>query len=73
MQDSLSRSVIGPATLGVFNYLDATTRPSLFRNGEVFTRRKADGSDFGWRGVKLEPREFAVSDACARTAVNTCT
>jgi hypothetical protein len=47
----------------VFNYLDATTRPSLFRNGEVLTRRNADGSDFGWRGVSLEPRELAVSDA----------
>ena len=54
MQDSLARTVSGPGTLGVFNYLDATTRPSLFRNGEVLTRRNADGSDFGWRGVNLE-------------------
>jgi hypothetical protein len=65
MQDSLARTVSGPGTLGVFNYLDATTRPSLFRNGEVLTRRNADGSDFGWRGVNLEPRELAVSDARA--------
>jgi hypothetical protein len=65
MQDSPARTVSPRGTLGVFNYLDATTRPSLFRNGEVLTRRNADGSDFGWRGVNLEPREFAVSDARA--------
>ena len=37
MQDSLARTASGPGTLAVFNYLDATTRPSLFRNGEVLT------------------------------------
>src|SRR5262249_1679061 len=62
MQNSLARTASGLATRGVFNYLDATARPSLFRNGEVLTRRNPDGSDFGWRGVSPEPRELAVSD-----------
>jgi hypothetical protein len=65
MQDRVARTASGHATRGVFNYLDATTRPSLFRNGEVLTRRNAEGSDFGWRGVNLDPREIAVSDARA--------
>jgi hypothetical protein len=65
MEHSIARTVGRPGTRGVFNYLDGTTSPSLFRNGEVLTRRNADGSDFGWRGVKLEPRELAVSDARA--------
>jgi hypothetical protein len=63
MQDSLARTVTGSGTSGVFNYLDAKTRPSLFRNGEVLTRRNADGSDFGFRGVNLEPQELTVADA----------
>jgi len=62
MQDSPARTMGGAATLGVFRYLDATTRPSLFRNGEVLTRRDADGSDHGYRGVSLEPREVVVHD-----------
>jgi hypothetical protein len=65
MQDSLATTPSRSGTRGVFNYLDTTTRPSLFRNGEVLTRRNADGSDYGWRGVNLEPRELAVSDARA--------
>jgi len=65
MQDNLARTISGSGTAGVFKYLDATTRPSLFRNGEVLTRRDADGSDFGWRGVNLEPRELAVSNGRA--------
>ena len=65
MQDNLARTVSGPGTRGVFNYLGATARPSLFRNGEVLTRRNPDGSDFGLRGVNLEPQELAVADARA--------
>ena len=65
MPGNLARTISGPGTRGVFKYLDAATRPSLFRNGEVLTRRDADGSDHGWRGVNLEPRQLAVSDGRA--------
>ena len=62
MDDRLATTAAGP-TLGVFNYLDAKTRPTLFRNGEVLIRRNPDGTDFGLCGVNREPREIAVSDA----------
>jgi len=65
MQDSRARPIGSTGTVGVFRYLDAATRPSLFRNGEVLTRRDAEGSDHGFRGVNLEPRELAVSDGRA--------
>lgn len=65
MQDSRARLIGGTGTLGVFRYLDATTRPSLFRNGEVLTRRDAEGNDHEFRGVNLEPWELAVSDGRA--------
>lgn len=48
---------------GLFHYLDGTVRPSLYRNGEVLTRRDRDGSDGGSRGVNLEAREMPVYDA----------
>ena len=48
---------------GLFNYLDDTVKPSLYRNGEVLTRRDPDGSDGGMVGVNLEEREMRVADA----------
>ena len=45
---------------GSFNYLDASVRPSLYRNGEVLTRRDPDGSDGGTEGVSLEERTMTV-------------
>ena len=48
---------------GSFNYLDASVRPSLYRNGEVLTRRDPDGSDAGTEGVSLEEREMAIHNA----------
>jgi len=48
---------------GLFNYLDDTVASSLFRNGEVLTRRDADGSDGDMRGVDLEEREMIVHNA----------
>jgi len=63
MQESLARTVRRSSTHGVFNYLDVRTSPSFFRNGEVLTRRNADGSDFGSRGVNLEAHDLLVSDA----------
>ena len=48
---------------GSFNYLVGRTRPSLYRNGEVLTRRDPDGSDGGSRGVDLEAHPMPVYDA----------
>jgi hypothetical protein len=53
---------------GSFNYLDATVRPSLYRNGEVLTRRDPDGSDGSSKGVSLEEREMIVHNARCGTA-----
>lgn len=50
-------------SIGTFNYLDGTARPSLYRNGEVLTRRDPDGSDGGSRGINLEARQMTVCDA----------
>lgn len=50
-------------TTGSFKYLDGTVQPSLYRNGEVLTRRDPDGSDGGSRGINLEPRAMPVYDA----------
>ena len=50
-------------TSGSFNYLDDAAQPSLYRNGEVLTRRDPDGSDAGSRGINLEARAMTVYDA----------
>lgn len=51
------------SNLGLFNFLDETVRPSLVRNGEVLTKRDADGNDFGTTGVVLDRKELVVHDA----------
>jgi hypothetical protein len=48
---------------GTFNYLAQSVRHSLYRNGEVLTRRNRDGSDFGAIGVVIEKRDMPVHDA----------
>ena len=48
---------------GLFNYLGETVRPSLYRNGEVLTRRDGDGNDFGTAGLVLEGKELVVYNA----------
>ena len=50
-------------TFGLFNYLDETVRPSLYRNGAVMTKRDADGYDSGTVGMCLEAKELSVSNA----------
>lgn len=65
MQRDLARAASSPGTSGAFRYLDPATRPSLFRNGEVLTRRDAAGSDHGWRGVNLGAHEMTVTDGRA--------
>lgn len=51
------------ATLGAFNYLQASAQSSLYRNGKVLARRDADGSDAGMEGVNLESRELTIHNA----------
>ncbi len=48
---------------GRFNYLEASVRHSLYRNGRVLTHRDADGSDSGLEGVVLEGREMTIHNA----------
>jgi hypothetical protein len=48
---------------GVFNYLDETAEPSLFRNGKVLARRDKDGGDAGYVGVNQKPYTLDVHDA----------
>jgi hypothetical protein len=48
---------------GSFNYLAQSVRHSLYRNGEVLTRRDRDGSDAGTEGVVREKRDMPVHDA----------
>jgi hypothetical protein len=50
-------------TRGIFTYLKASARSSLYRNGEVLTRRDADGSDADWQGVNREQHDMLVHDA----------
>ncbi len=51
------------ARVGVFNYLDRSVRHSLYRNGEVLTRRDRDGCDAGTQGVSLEERKMTILNA----------
>ena len=48
---------------GSFNYLDQGVPSSLFRNGEVLTKRDKDGSDAGSVGVNIAPRTLDVCNA----------
>ena len=50
-------------TLGVVEYMAQSARHSLYRNGEVLTRRDLNGSDAGTVGVFLEKREMTIHDA----------
>lgn len=53
---------------GFLNYLNDTARPSLYRNGEVLTRRDPAGSDGDSKGISLEQREMTVYSARRLTA-----
>ncbi len=50
-------------TSGVFNYLDETVLPSLFRNGKVLTKRDPDGNDYGTAGLLINKMELSVCNA----------
>jgi hypothetical protein len=57
-------------TSGLFNYLDGTTEPSLYRNAKVLTRRDLDGSDGGTVGVEAKAYQVDVLDARQFTGAN---
>ena len=63
MNSTSAQSMDDASNSGCFNYLDASVRPSLYRNGEVLTRRDPDGSDGGSEGVSLEERKMTVHNA----------
>ena len=63
MKDTSAQLPGEAGSAGFFNYLDASVRPSLYRNGEVLTRRDPDGSDGSTEGVSLEERKMAVHNA----------
>jgi len=51
------------ARLGKFNYLAASVEHSLYRNGQVLTRRDLGGNDAPWQGADLASQQLAVRDA----------
>ena len=51
------------STSGVFNYLDETVLPSLFRNGKVLTKRDPDGNDYATAGLLINKMELSVYNA----------
>ena len=64
MVTSTSTTSLGvPGTVGVLNYLAESVKSSLYRNGEVLTRRDRDGSDAGTEGVLKVEREITVNNA----------
>ena len=58
---------------GEFRYLKPSVRPSLYRNGEVITRRDPDGSDAGTTGVDTEARAMPIHDARLLRGASRCT
>ena len=73
MNDRVDGMQAGARTSGHFKYLDDAVRPSLYRNGEVLTRRDPDGSDGGTQGVVLQPHEMTVHDARRPSGQTQCT
>ena len=53
----------GGDALGDFNYLEPSVQHSLYRNGQVLTRRDPAGSDGGTEGVVLEARTMTIRNA----------
>ena len=48
---------------GSFQYMTESVKQSLYRNGEVLTRRDLNGSDSNWESIELEARRMPVHDA----------
>lgn len=62
MKNSTAQIQTDNDSLGLFNYLDESAEPSLYRNGKVLLRRDPDGSDSGMQGVDREKHEMTVSN-----------
>lgn len=73
MNDEAALLEVEQDTTGIFKYMKPTAVSSLYRNGKVFTRRDADGSDAGWEGVDLEERRMKVHDARVLEGKARCT
>ena len=59
-------NVNGPGTRdtkGIFNYMSASTKPSLFRNGQVMIRRDPGGNTTHNEGFDLEAHTLSVLNA----------
>jgi hypothetical protein len=52
-----------PGTLGALNYMAPSVISSLYRNGNVLTRRDRDGNDAGTEGASMVELELVVNDA----------
>ncbi len=65
MLTTTAQAGTGESSSGLFNFLDETVRPSLFRNGEVLTKRDSDGNDSGTVGMVLDKKELVVHNARA--------
>ena len=63
MKEAPARHTNDQSTSGVFNYLDETVLPSLFRNGRVLTKRDPDGNDYGTEGLTSRQVKLSVCDA----------
>jgi hypothetical protein len=61
--NSAVRVPVRAGSTGYLDYLEPGVQSSLYRNGKVFTRRDADGSDAGWQGVDRHKREMKIHDA----------
>ena len=61
--NTTSAGPIQSGTVGHLEYLGAQAKSSLYRNGLVYTRRDADGSDSQFFGVDRSPVEVPVHNA----------
>ncbi|MEM7122521.1 MAG: CmcJ/NvfI family oxidoreductase [Pseudomonadota bacterium] len=50
-------------TRGALTYVAPVVKSSLYRTGDVLTRRDKDGSDAGTEGLLIEERDVAIHDA----------
>ena len=63
MTPESAKSLGNPGTVGSLSYLAESATSSLYRNGQVLTRRDHDGSDTGTEGVLKDRLEVVVNNA----------
>jgi hypothetical protein len=66
MTQSAASATEREASGGRLNYLDSSIPSSLYRNGKMFLRRNADGSDSELEGVVFDERPVTVRNARLR-------